>query len=49
MPDRDCEWEDALGDAGADFGDGLPAVAIEVEPASLNVALMDSITLRNGL
>ena len=30
MPDRDCEWEDALGDAGADFGDGLPAVAFEV-------------------
>ena len=33
MPDRDCEWEDALGVAGADFGDGLPSVAIEVELA----------------
>jgi hypothetical protein len=33
VPDQGCEWADALGNAGADFGDGLPSVAIEVELA----------------
>ena len=33
MPDRGGEGEDALGDAGADAGDGAAAVAFEVELA----------------
>jgi len=33
VPDRGGEGEDALGDAGAYPGDGLPAVAFEVELA----------------
>lgn len=31
MPDRGGQSQDALGDAGTDPGDGLPAVAFEIE------------------
>jgi hypothetical protein len=33
VPDRGGQREDALGDAGADPGHGLPAVTLQVELA----------------
>ena len=48
VPDSGGQGQDALGDAGADPGDGAAVVVLEVE-LTLRVSLTDSMIWRSGL